>query len=97
LWRPVVVSVVAPKQSGIVERRDGQELMFANFIGRPSGLLVSDLGVQVNLTRCDLNVPRPFLAGNRDLDQVVSGREGDVRGRIPEELSIDVDLASARR
>jgi hypothetical protein len=45
--------------------------------------LLSHLGVQANLTHCDLNGPRPFLADNRDLDQVLSGREGDVRGRIP--------------
>jgi hypothetical protein len=35
------------------------------FVSRRGRLLVEYLRVQVNLTGCDLNGPRPFLAANR--------------------------------
>ena len=62
---------------------------------RSARSLLGHLGVDVNLARSDLNSTRPFLLGNCDLNQVISRCEGDVRGRISLELSIDVDLAFA--
>lgn len=53
--------------------------------------------MKANFTCCDLNGARTLLAADRDIDDMLNGRESDVRRRIPVGLLVNVDLATARR
>lgn len=62
-----------------------------------TALFLSDVRVDMNVARRDLNRTRPFSAAVRNLHEVLADAQRDVRGRAPEKPSINVDLAPAGR